>query len=691
MGVKYKMSFQNVQGYDCVVNFIFADYDDDPVIVFGGARPFTLQEFNSDNDYFKPIRPQQATIELLASASGISLEDFLSDNDTDIYVRFDFGAWVGYWYGYLSQDDLQETWISQNHILTLRADEGLGKLKEIPLSDNGAKLIGQFTPFSLIQYAAQKAINTFLNCRVFSNLFHTSMTATGTNTGLDQCMIDARTFESSVNEFDDGYTVIEKINRSFSQTLFQYLGQWWIFRMEENFIPKAQNLTGFVNNKPTVGNRAALSTRYMAEVGINSPIKPIMPEMIKTLNKPSKDTQVNFDWEFHKQIIQNQSFQEGDFIEEIDAGVIRYELQRVSGVESYSPVFGKRKNYSINFWNKINYVSPPPYTPSTAPMGRAEFYENNVLINTSTYIGGGGTLDQALEPTSFRLEQGYKLRISCKINTWNYYFDNDQLGCIQVQFLKDAKPGEDVLIKNLGNDGAWGDSKVLIVDYPSGEDSYKLKEIDVTSEPADYSGVVTIYLLNFLNFDRGINVDPSYEVHFSDLQIEIISDGDPRIIKGDYDKYTIAKNVNKNYEEIIYLDDAKTTTHKGALLEIDGITMTGDEWFRRRYNTERYTFKRHHAIARWFQNRSYRSKLECNFYGLVWESDGNHFPIGLVNTINFVDDAPKKTFGISNLREIDFMNCTWSADLVEIFDEDNDEDGNVPGDLDVHTYNFYYD
>ena len=692
MGVKFKMEFTNVQGDECVVNILYADYNDDPITIYGGPRPFVLGEFNSNDDLFKPIRPQQATIEILASGSGIDMEDFISDNDEDIEVRFDFGEWVGYWRGYLSQEDIEEEWVATNHILTLRADEGIGKLKSVQLGDAlGNKLVGTYTPFTLIQYAATKVNGNFLYSRLFANLYHTSMTISGNNSGIEQCLIDARAFEEEVNQFDDSYTALEKINSSWLLTLFFWNGEWILLRIPELF--RSGNLVGFRTNRPVIGQRTGVNERYDIEVSPVEEVKQIAPSMLKRLNKPSKETEVRFDWEYHRQIIQNQSFLQGEFIEEVSAGVIGYRLGKVSGSEIWVPIYGNRKNYTIDYWNKINYSSP--YTPSTAPMGRAEVFEDGNLVSNVIYIGGGGTVDQALQPTSFRLEYGDQLRISCKVSTWDYVFSNDQLGCIQVQFQKDAVVGEDTLIKNINNNGEWSNAAVLFVEYGVGEESVKLKEIDVTSEPAEYSGLVTIYLLNFLAFDRGINAQPNQQVWFREFEVEIIPNGTPRIIKGNYDRYTIQKNIDKNDVQYVWLNDARTSTHKGAILETDGITLTGDEWFRRTdFNgntatSERLTFKRHNALARWFINRSYKMRLDANFFGIKWYRGGVAYPIGLLNTIKFVDDAPTKIFWITNMKEIDFMNCTWSASLMEIYDTVVDD--NEPTDQDVHTFDFYYE
>jgi hypothetical protein len=62
-----------------------------------------------------------------------------------------------------------------------------------------------------------------------------------------------------------------------------------------------------------------------------------------------------------------------------------------------------------------------------------------------------------------------------------------------------------------------------------------------------------------------------------------------------------------------------------------------------------------------------------NFYGLTWSSGTE--PIGLINTVRFVDDDPNRIYGIANLKEMDFSSSTWSATLVEVFDMDNDATG----------------
>ena len=130
---KYRYSFKTLEGQTCIVRFDFEGWVGSSTTLLGGDKPFSLSEFNTDENIFKPIRGQLATMNIVGSSSGVTIDDFLMDNDDDIIVYFDFGTWGNYWVGYLTQDDFQETWIDTNHILTLRATEGLGLLKDTQL------------------------------------------------------------------------------------------------------------------------------------------------------------------------------------------------------------------------------------------------------------------------------------------------------------------------------------------------------------------------------------------------------------------------------------------------------------------------------------------------------------------------------------------------------------------------------
>lgn len=695
MSVKYKMEFQNAQGYDCVLNFILDDdfYNGDAIPIYGGPRPFVLSEFNQDNDFFKAIRPQQATIEVLASINGVEIDDFITeDDDRQITVRFDFGPWTGYWYGILSQEDIQEQWIAQNHILTLRADEGFGVMKTVPLRDyDGNILLGTYTPYQLIQYASTETVRSFYNARIISNLFHTSMSTAAQTTGIDQCLIDAKTFEKSPGIFDDSYTVLEKINKAWNQTIFQYRGQWWIVRQEEQFIPKATNLIGFVNNSPLGGQRASINTRYMIQVGAEEKVKPIMPEMLKTFNKPSKKTSIRYAWERYSYIVCNQTFESGTQWE--------YTLNG-SGFNSYT--IDEWTWQYVSFLTPTN-ISTGGITESVLPY-RTQVYTNYRLDDE--YINIPNTVPSPTGVIATGVDTWLR---SCDIYVTQY--DNIDID-FQYKFTQ-ARSGTWNLavcaVLLYANDGTkyslnsttrtWSvwtnDGMVNLLSAgtkatPTEWDTFSVRYDDNANlliQPMPKSGYINILL-----YAPSAPVLSNGSIRIRDLNVTITPYAQRnrrRLIAGNTDTYTIAGTFKKNTDEEIHLSDS-FHVYKGAIYQTDGFTLTSGGWSRRRYPSDSYPFKQQNAIANWFQNRRYKVKLEANFYGLVWEQSGNEFPIGLVNTVNFVDDAITKTFAIVNLREIDFMACTWTANLMEIWDE-NEDNTVQPGAFDTHSNENYYE
>jgi hypothetical protein len=351
-------------------------------------------------------------------------------------------------------------------------------------------------------------------------------------------------------------------------------------------------------------------------------------------------------------------------------------------------------------------------TLNTAPLGRREEYSVGGLRNNYMYLGGSnvtappGLVEaQNSEAFSCRFYVKYqdKMKFSVNFRTSTEFSPNSNLLAYARLILSNGTASYYLRY----SDNTWQTynsgviSSDLVTNFPSGKSSKEWETLEVETPQMPIDGWIEVYLINALQLDAYVPppVPPTEEVHFSDLTVEItnsISIQRNRVIRGDYDRYTIPNTISKTETETVYLDDAQTQNHRGAILEDDGITLTGDQWFRRtNFNgddatAERLTFKRQHALAKWYMNRSYKTKLDVNLFGLKWKDISDvEYPIGLINTIKFVDDAPNKIFAIANLKQIDFMSCTWNATLMEIFDTSVED--NEPGATDVHTFDYYYE
>ena len=677
---KYRIDFKTRDGYDARIQFLYEGYTGSVTNLVGGNRPFVLQEFNTDESLWKPVRPQLATMEIVANSSGVTMDNFIVDKDSDVLVIFSYNnVNQAYWYGFLQQADYSETWIDTNHILTLTATEGLGQLSNFPISNNGAEITARTSPLEFIQYATQKCVLGWTKYNIFNNLFHNGMTDSLTYTSLDQCKIEPKTFQIQSTEYEDSYTVLNKINSAFNQTLFQYGGNWWIMRQEELYIPATDNLRGYQMN---LGTKSSIQTRYDINVGINEDVKPITPEMLRFLKRKTKKDEIDFDFDKIPEIVTNGTFSRGNLIGTTSTLKQYY-------VDSWS----YKQGDGLDLQNGS--------TPSSGTVTRNEIYEsatgpliaNFVRIPTTTgspvndyfrWIASQPTYVFANDKIQVQFDHKYLIQTTPPgLSRAGMVF----IGCVYLQgaannyYLKED--GEWELLSTILPQERFIKANYLTAgtNYPENWNTYS-----VDSDPIPDNGNIYVYLLAdpaydttnqdsmFRNFQFG------YATRFNTLSAEPLTG-----VKTYFEKTGDLLNTSTNE---IYLQDGFSKYYRGTLFQSDGETITDADWYRYRFNTEGFSFRKQNNIAIWENNRYNRNKIDANFYGLTYSSGTR---IGLRNTIKFVDDDPNKVYAILNLREIDFASATWSATLLEVWDEDKDgldlEDKTFTANVTTGTYN----
>lgn len=651
---KYRYTFKSQEGQTCVVRFDFEGFTGASTTLVGAARPFVLKEFNTDDDIFKPLRPQIAEMSFIASASGVSIDNFLMDNDDDIIIYFDFGSFTNYWKGYMLQDDFQELWINTSHIITLRATEGIGQLKDVELTESGTELNGRYTPLELIILAMEETVEPFTDYKVYSNLFHSSMTDTSTFTGINQCYVDAKTFQINASEYDDSYLALEKINKSWNQTLYMYKGKWVIFRQEELYVPYSENIRGYRQNG---GTRTSASQRFDALVGVNQTIKPITPEMLRFIQRRTKSDTIQFNFDQFDEVVCNGSFSKGD-------------LRSSSSTE---------KIYDLDLWEWYEGTLASPTNPTTGSYGRKITYDTT------------GKLDDQFAYQTQKATSGNRWLISCGIDvlkneTFLFSIDNrfkTTFAGTATLFTVSFQLVTATNYYTLDDDGTWYTSNAswttnykVLQTYYNGSGApiptdWVTSQVEANSIPDD--GV-----LNILLWCVGTPNTAGQEKWFKNLQLDVITKFNGiniETIQSVQSIFTKAATLRPKFFDEIYFDDGLSKLYKGSLYENDQLTLTNEEWHRFRYPAEVNGFRKQNDIAHWSHNRINRNKIDANFYGLTWSSGTE--PIGLINTVRFTDDDPNRIYAIANLKEIDFSSSTWSATLVEVFDMDNDATGSA--------------
>ena len=655
---KYQIDFKSGDNQDCQITFLYEGWVGGITTLEGGARPFVLREFNSDDDIFKPIRAMMAEMEILTNVNGVQIEDFYADQDSDILILFSVNTFP-YWRGYVLQDDFQEVWDDSNHYLIIRAADGFGLLKNFQFGDGDNELVGRFTPFQCLSYAMSRLPEVpLIQHYVINNLYHDSMSDAVQTMPLDQCYIDAKTFQQEGTTYDDCYTAIEKINKSFSQTVFMYLGEWWFLRVEELYTSYNNNLRGFFSD---LGVRYTIDKRYDVEVGVNKEVKPISPQMLRLIQKRTKFDQVDFAYTPFNEMLTNETFARATFVSSS----------------------GASKTYALQDWTFEGGSFQLPTTPNSYfSNGVREIYNGTLasgLLERYVYIEYNGII------TSF--DQVWLKSNTVKVfatNQINFTLDYRRLNAGSTDFYRNI-PIAVVTIESGGlfyfltQDGTWftslslNDFAPIYLDARPGTNvtSTIWNTVQVESNLVPVTGNLTVrlYMLTDGNLAQSIN-------YYRNLEVKVLSSfesgEDIRKVTGINSKFEKSGTiVNADVQET-YLDDHFSTLHKGAIFQSDAQTLTDADWYRYRFAGESYGFRRQNATALWEHNRFNRNKIDGNFFGLMWNDGVQNWPIGLINTIRFLDDDVNKVYWIANMKEIDFAAGTWSATLEEVYDESRD-------------------
>jgi len=663
---KYRIDFYSLEGYQARVSLYYEGYTGSVTTLTAGARPFVLKEFNTEEDIYKPIRAQLAEIEILASATGSKLEDFLATSDTDIQIYFYYyNLSEVYWTGYVMQSDYREEWQDQNHLITITATDGFGKLKDILFSNSGVEVTSKQKVIDMIQYATGGTALGWDKYQVINNLYHDSMSTTYPNISLNQAYIDPKTFETEPSIYESSYDVLEKINISFNQNIFMYRGFWNIMRVEELYAPSTSNLKVlFVDTPPNLP--ITYNKRFDLQVGVGYDIKPISPQMLRFIKRLTNQDIVEFNYNRFVEVINNSSFVRGALILE-QPTLKQYEVDNWTFVKG-DPV----SNTPVT---AVNFYRNEEYTSITGPI-----IDNYVVIPQD--LNNVAPEDYMIESEPINVYAGERLRLSFEMQFSDAFPGSATIYPTRVAYAK--------LVTDTGNfflvsDGQWSGSplaQAMLVNFGSAENIIETEwnTLEVESYPLPNNGQLYFYFVCDVTLTTWVS---GQVIKIKNFDFSVYNRFDQFELGLEKVEATFTKN-NTALEKArrkIYFDDQLTQAYRGCIFEseiVSGnvqlkspITPTDNNWFRLRYSGERQAFRKQNAITHWSHNRYNRNKIDANFYGLTWE-DTLRVPIGLINTVRFMDDDPNKIYFIANLKEIDFASSTWSATLEEVWDNDRD-------------------
>ena len=387
-------------------------------------------------------------------------------------------------------------------------------------------------------------------------------------------------------------------------------------------------------------------------------MKPIAPEMLRFINRPTKVDEIDYYFSFPSELFLNENFQRGDYV----------------GGGALGSGYGSYQYFDVNNW--VNYTNTRESPVATGNVLTRWLYTDVSGFDYENFIEVQSSTSEAwAQSTEIQVNKGDQLEITFdwivnrgSIITNSFPTDTD-FNVVQILYRTIATP---TVFKYGANiDGKW----VYGANFDSGtipKITYNYDDItnftwtnfSITTDPVFYDGWIKILFPNNNLFVPNNPCVKNLQVNY----ITSINGLDINKAQGTYDRFTKSQDLRVDFSNSIYLDNVNNFNIQGTLFAPDDDTIATPDWYRYRYQLESEPFKKQNLIANWERTRFHRNKIDVNLFGLKYGSE----PIGLLNTIKFVDDDPNKLYYIANLKEIDFASATWQATLVEVYDNDRD-------------------
>lgn len=650
------------------------------VTLTGVAPAFEIETFNTNEDKYSPILGQRATIRF-KSTNAVNFSTFAQGEDYRFFVRATYSNDTKFIFsGWLLMDENQQAYLPPGQPVTLYATDGLGLLKDIELSTfTGARPSGKYRLIEVLAWCLRKTEGPFPGwgssvmdgIKVADNLFENNHDNTD-NCPLNQTYVDVLTFEKSVTEYEDCYTVLEKILFSRGARVCYYNNFWYVMRIDEY-----KNTAFFLTTYSIGGTYQSTATTFLDKyldsdgTGIYGHIDFVQAQTIQRLQRPSKSVSINVEHRFPEETPLNAAFLHGAVIDDVlplkTFVIDNWTLLRGFGSHATTT------NSSAQIWRRYNSLE----------------YETERYAVLTTPSSSGGERNY-IKSSDIQICADDKFTFS-----FDYSADTDNAinGPASIAVACLALYGDDASVWILGdNISAIGDEQVpewklsdanhdtnadyyfWFFDALSGADDYRdWQSYSIAAPPAPVTGSVRIHF--FAANQLGSAID-DFDIRYNNVKFDYtpVIGASYKETSGERYKMSTTDNYSKKTEQEYFLFDAPCKMFKGAMFYLNmGVYYLTSAWFDRVMNNyspsemltigERYL--KWQVYYLWNQSRLPTLILNASLFGL---DTANTSYAGLIHSygvLNALSPTNNKYFIILSMRQ-DWHNCQWAGTFAEV-------------------------
>lgn len=468
--------------------------------------------------------------------------------------------------GYLSMADSQDSFLPHPNETVLTAVDGLGLLKNIPLTNfldevpSGHFKLIQFIAWCLSKTGIQQNINVVMNIREETD---GTIADEPSSHFYNRIYIDAKTFEAEKGELGNCYEVLEKI-LGRQCMLGQRHGEWWIKNMDE--YDTQPDYVAVFDYTGTFVEMLAAAT-YEKEIGIDEDMWWSQERAIVNFNTPKKFIKTIYRYSYPKEVPCNVDLSRGDYIADIDATTKKYELDCWTLYENRPNVLSTNAEAFIKRVFNANGTETERY----AVIGVASALIEQQLISDFIPVHEKDKID-----LSFSVKHDGQIETAAGTVTGQYG---------QIRLYADDGTYYTLEGSLSGSTPAWvactsgfnTNQKFLRIQFDGTEDDTEWRSVGIGDDcpPIPKDGKIQIVFCHQLKVDE-------FEMHISSIDFEYIP-----YINGSYQKFTgqshkiIQSSDNtESLEEEVFISDSPKKLFKGALKTYNGsaYVLAGRFW-----------------------------------------------------------------------------------------------------------------
>lgn len=707
-GLKYELTFKNRVQNDVYRTEIHRkDFVGDSIELTYAEDACSLS--TDENEILTAIKSVSFTCNILTDGS-VTLLDLYSDDDEAFRVDHYFesiesggGTEKLLFTGYLNQDGVSESLTDRKHVLALKATDGLALLKSVKWDEACTALdqdfYGKHTLLYFIQtcltqtglYHSSEAIDMGLPLRIFSNLYENSTDDRDDDPVADaflQTVVDAAMFQGTDNTWDDCYTVLEKILTDLNACLCQADGYWNIVRPGEyelftdgEILGTQYHYDGIYTDVEAV---VLLPLVNIARTG--GDCYPIEEDQVKSLQRPYKYILNTFDYNKPVNFIRQSDLQ-------LPAGAVPFDTDidgdlRIDKYDlaTYFPDWVSR-NGDTSYLEVITDTSVTPENEVERYIHKpADFDVHSGVQFNPIEVTTDDSFDLSLQFRTHHSDGFFWVRFILIVGDGTYYSLEQDTDSVTPDYhlfwdgpFADTgwfNDSDGVRVQKDGEDESWASWSLTQFINPDISVENAREQILI---PAD--GVLLIEVDgNSSTWDTGFG---TYATDWKDLQFHFTQHINKSTqIAGQTHKDTGTSTIKATNESDLNIDDSPRNTIAGtlftdALTNFDATdtdtgetTNIGDVYFTRTHtwhridNVEELRLGNIITYERLKLRYTTRLIVEGSFRNLRY-ADDRFISMLCLFQFGFIADK----FFLAKSIEIDYMNCSYRAALVEAYSD----------------------